>query len=327
MALLNVENLTMYYRTLRGDVKAVDGVSFSVEKGRSLGLAGESGCGKSSMAITLLRLLPTNGSIVGGEIEFNGRNIIDMSEEEFRKEVRWKGMSMIFQGAMNALNPVHRVGNQIVEAILTHEDIPKADAVRRAKELLDMVGINPSRFDNYPHEFSGGMKQRAVIAMALACHPELIIADEPTTALDVMVQAQVLKAMEDLRRDLGLSMILISHDLAVIAQTCDKVAIMYAGKIVEYGDAVDVYGNAVHPYTRGLLAAFPDISAEKSPVQSVPGFPPNLVDPPSGCRFHPRCALADEECRNVEPVLEHKAGCEHVAACHKIPAAVGVKAQ
>ncbi|MEW5865877.1 MAG: ABC transporter ATP-binding protein [Bacillota bacterium] len=317
MALLEVRDLKMYYRTLRGHVKAVDSVSFEIEKGKALGIAGESGCGKSSMAITVLRLLPGNGSILGGSIRMNGLDLLDMSEEAFRKSIRWKRISMVFQGAMNALNPVHRIGEQIVEAITTHENVSRSEAVRRARELLDMVGISPKRFGEYPHEFSGGMKQRVVIAMALACHPDLIIADEPTTALDVMVQAQVLKAMEDLRKKLDLSMMLITHDLAVIAQTCDAVAIMYAGKIVEYGDVVDVYESPAHPYAMGLVKAFPNIGAERSPVRSVPGFPPNLLSPPEGCRFHPRCPLSDEECKQEEPQLRDIGGVGHKVACHK----------
>lgn len=224
---------------------------------------------------------------------------------------------MVFQGAMNALNPVHRVGEQIAEAILTHEDVTHDAAVARARDLLDMVGINPKRYSEYPHEFSGGMKQRVVIAMALACHPDIIIADEPTTALDVMVQAQVLTAMENLRKKLGLSMILITHDLAVIAQTCDKVAIMYGGKIVEYGSSTDVYTKPRHPYTIGLVQAFPDISAERSSVKSVPGAPPNLISPPSGCRFHPRCPLADDQCCQEEPPLVISSRGGQKVACHK----------
>lgn len=317
MALLEVNNLKMYYSVRRGDVKAVDGVSFEIEKGESMGLAGESGCGKSSMATTLLRLLPNNGRIVDGSIKFNGQEILTMPEEQFRKEYRWQKMSIIFQGAMNALNPVLRIGDQIAEAIITHENVSSAEAKTRAGDLLEMVGINSDRYRNYPHEFSGGMKQRAVIAMALACNPDLIIADEPTTALDVMVQAQVLEAIQDLRKKMGLSMMLISHDLSVIAQTCDKVAIMYAGRIVEYGPSKMVYNAPMHPYAYGLLSSFPDITAPKSPVQSIPGSPPNLLEPPTGCRFNPRCPLADEKCRTVEPELEHLGGNGHLVACHK----------
>ncbi len=320
MALLEVRDLKMYYRTLRGHVRAVDSVSFEIERGKALGIAGESGCGKSSMASAILRLLPSNGAYHGGSVVMDGQDLLRMPEEQFRKEIRWKRISMVFQGAMNALNPVHRIGEQIVEAILNHEDVSRPEAVERAKDLLELVGINPHRFSEYPHEFSGGMKQRAVIAMALACHPDLIIADEPTTALDVMVQAQILKALGELRERLGLSMMLITHDLSVIAQTCDSVAIMYAGKIVEYGSVMDVYTNPLHPYALGLLGSFPNIKAERSEVRSLPGYPPNLLAPPSGCRFHPRCPLADERCRHEEPLMENVGDNGHMVACHKTDA-------
>lgn len=318
MALLEVRDLKMYYKTLRGHVKAVDSVSFDIERGKALGIAGESGCGKTSMAVTVLRLLPSNGKIHGGSIKLDGVDIVKMDDEGFRKAVRWKKISMVFQGAMNALNPVHRVGDQIVEAILAHEDVSHAEAVTRAEDLLDMVGINPKRFKEYPHEFSGGMKQRVVIAMALACNPDVIIADEPTTALDVMVQSQVLKAMEDLRKRLDLSMMLITHDLSVIAQTCDNIAIMYAGKIVEYGSVIDVYDNPTHPYGMGLVKSFPNIKAERTRVRSLPGFPPNLLAPPEGCRFHPRCPLADDICMKEEPELIEIGSNSHKVACHKV---------
>ncbi|NLA59086.1 MAG: ABC transporter ATP-binding protein [Firmicutes bacterium] len=318
MALLEVRDLKMYYRTLRGHVRAVDSVSFEIERGKALGIAGESGCGKSSMASAILRLLPSNGAYHGGSVIMDGQDLLRMPEEQFRKEIRWKRISMVFQGAMNALNPVHRVGEQIVEAILSHEDVSRTEAVARAKELLELVGINPDRFSEYPHEFSGGMKQRSVIAMALACHPDLIIADEPTTALDVMVQAQILKALGELRERLGLSMMLITHDLSVIAQTCDSVAIMYAGKVVEYGSVMDVYTNPMHPYALGLLGSFPNIKAERSEVRSLPGYPPNLLAPPPGCRFHPRCPLADEQCRREEPQIQNVDESGHMVACHKI---------
>ena len=317
MALLEVKDLKMYYRTLRGHVRAVDSVSFEIERGKALGIAGESGCGKSSMASALLRLLPSNGAYHGGSVFMGGQDILKMPEEQFRKDIRWKRISMVFQGAMNALNPVHRVGEQIVEAMLSHEDMSRKDAVKRAKDLLELVGINPQRYSEYPHEFSGGMKQRSIIAMSLACHPDLIIADEPTTALDVMVQAQILKAMGDLRERLGLSMMLITHDLSVIAQTCDSVAIMYAGKIAEYGSVMDVYTNPAHPYSLGLLGSFPNIKAERSEVRSLPGFPPNLIAPPSGCRFHPRCPLADDMCMQVEPLVRAVGNKGRMVACHK----------
>jgi len=318
VAELAVQNLKMYYRTRKGQVRAVDGVSFTLEPGRALGIVGESGCGKSSLGLTLLRLLPPNAEVVGGSIRLGGQELLNMDDETFRKDVRWTKIAMVFQGAMNALNPVLTVGSQIAEAILAHEKVSKEEAERRAKGLLEMVGINPARYNHYPHEFSGGMKQRAVIAMALACNPQVIIADEPTTALDVMVQAQVLKAIAELRERLNLSMILVSHDLSVIAQTCDDVAVMYAGKIVEYGPVEEVFVRPLHPYTQGLLQAFPDIAAERAPIVSIPGTPPNLADPPSGCRFNPRCPLATEECRRLEPELAEKGAARHRVACHMV---------
>lgn len=318
MGRLVVENLKMHYHTRKGDVRAVDDISFTLEPGRALGVVGESGCGKSSLGLTLLRLLPTNGRIVGGSVRLGSEDLMAMDDETFRKAVRWTKLSMVFQGAMNALNPVLTVGSQIAEAILAHERVTKEEAEARARELLEMVGINPARAKHYPHQFSGGMKQRAVIAMALACNPQVVIADEPTTALDVMVQAQVLKAMAELRHRMQLSMILVSHDLSVVAQTCDDVAVMYAGKIVEYGPIEKVFVNPLHPYTQGLTQAFPDIDADKAPIVSIPGTPPNLISPPKGCRFHPRCPLADENCAVVEPTLEEKGAAGHRVACLKV---------
>ncbi|HEY8418785.1 MAG TPA: ABC transporter ATP-binding protein [Limnochordales bacterium] len=318
MAELAVQNLTMHYRTRKGPVRAVDGVSFTLAPGKALGIVGESGCGKSSLGVTLLRLLPPNAQVVGGSVRLGGVELLTMDEETFRKEVRWTRIAMVFQGAMNALNPVLTVGQQISEAILAHERVSRDVAVQRAKDLLALVGINPARWGQYPHQFSGGMKQRAVIAMALACNPEVIIADEPTTALDVMVQAQVLQAIADLRRRLGLSLILVSHDLSVVAQTCDEVAVMYAGKIVEYGPVEEVFLHPKHPYTQGLLQAFPDIDADRAPIVSIPGAPPNLLNPPGGCRFHPRCPLATDACRTYEPELVAKGAVAHRVACHQV---------
>ncbi|MCD6509512.1 MAG: ABC transporter ATP-binding protein [Thermoprotei archaeon] len=317
MPLLSVESLRMYYQVGRGFVKAVDGVSFNLGKGETLGIAGESGCGKSSLALTLLRILPSNARIIDGSVLLEERDILKMNEETLRKEIRWKRISIVFQGAMNALNPVFRVGDQIAEAILLHEDVTKEEAHRRARELLKLVGIPPSRADNYPHEFSGGMKQRVMIAMALACNPDIVIADEPTTALDVIVQAQILKLLKDLRAKLNLSLILITHDLSIISEICDKVAIMYAGKIMEYGSAYDIFKNPLHPYTQGLIAAIPSIRGPKKKLRSIPGTPPDLLNPPSGCPFHPRCPYADEICRQEPPPLV-RLGRDRYVVCHKI---------
>ena len=313
--LLEVRGLKTYFYTKRGVVKAVDDVSISVERGEALGLAGESGCGKSTLALSIMRLVPPPGKIVDGEIIFDGKNLLELSEEELRK-VRWKEISIVFQGAMNALNPVLTVGKQIVEAIQEHEPgVSNEEAWNRAKKLLELVNIDPSRVKDYPHEFSGGMKQRVMIAMALACNPKLLIADEPTTALDVIVQAQVMKVLEELKHRLNLSFILITHDLSMIADFCDRVAIMYAGKIVEFGDIYPLYEEPLHPYTQGLIKAFPNISSKSMELISLPGAPPNLINPPPGCRFHPRCPKAMDICRKEEPTpVEVEKG--RTVACH-----------
>ncbi len=315
MPVLDVEGLRTYYTTLRGDVKAVDGISFNVEKGEALGIAGESGCGKTTLALSLLRLLPSGGKIVAGTVVFDGTSLGSLTDEGIRK-IRWKGISLVFQGAMNALNPVFKIGDQIVEAIKTHEPATSnREAWKRAGDLLELVGIERGRATNYPHEFSGGMKQRALIAMALALNPQMLIADEPGTALDVIVQAQVLKLMRELKEKLDLGMILISHDLSILAETSDKLAIMYAGKFVEYGDVKEVFREPLHPYTQGLLGAFPRIQGARQKLLSVPGSPPDLLNPPTGCRFHPRCPYAMDICRQEEPLLKKAGSGEHDVAC------------
>jgi len=312
--LLEVKNLKMYYEVIRGHVKAVDDVSISLRKGETLGLAGESGCGKTSLALCILKLLPSNAKILGGKIIFENRDLLKVPEEEFRKQFRWKKISVIFQGAMNALHPTMTIGDQIVEAIRVHEPVSEEEALDRAGKLLDLVGVGKEKLDRYPHELSGGMKQRSMIAMALACNPDLIIADEPTTALDVIIQAQVLKVIKALQKQLNLSMILITHDLSVIAEVCDKVAIMYAGKVMEYGDVTSVFKKPLHPYTQKLLYSFPSILGEKIELASIHGFPPDLLNPPPGCRFHPRCPYAMEICRKKEPPIISKQGV--TVACH-----------
>jgi len=318
MPILDVQDLKTFYSTQSGFVRAVDGVSLQVEKGEALGLAGESGCGKTTVALSILRILPSGGKIMGGKILFKDNDIAKFNEKQMRK-VRWKGMSIVFQGAMNALNPVFRLGDQISEAILTHEGkVSKSEAMERTKRLLELVGLEPKRAKDYPHELSGGMRQRGLIAMALACNPELLIADEPGTALDVIVQAQVLSLMEELKRKLSLAMVLITHDLSIIADTCEKVAIMYAGKIVEHGDVADIFKKPLHPYTQGLIEAFPSIKAAKKRISSIPGLPPDLLNPPSGCRFHPRCSYAVDVCRAEDPELLKVSGGSHFAACHLV---------
>ncbi len=417
--MLDVRNLKTYFRILKGSVKAVDGVTFTLDRGETMGLVGESGCGKTTTAFAITRLLPSNGDIVGGEIRFNdvviGRADLatevneilkqgdwqrqvqkalarsqarleamqaldeeedveaevmdteDVREREARvlgllmeamatateedgeslrlrlqrlvdKEIRswsgrrrkkrmereiedrmtnirWDEISMIFQGAMNAFNPVYKVGDQIMEALLTHEDISKEDARKRVAELFDLVGLDEARIEGYPHEFSGGMRQRAIIAMSLALTPQLIIADEPTTALDVIMQDRILAEIRDIQRRMGMAMMIITHDISVVAEVAEKIAIMYAGKLVEIGGIEEVFGRPANPYTIGLMAAFPSIKGERERLQAIPGSPPDLANPPSGCRFHPRCRYAKDICKVEEPdLLEVREN--HLAACH-----------
>jgi len=313
MPLLDVKNLKAYFFVEAGAVKAVDNVTFDVERGETVGLAGESGCGKSTTAYAILNLLPYPGRIVSGQVILDGEDLTQKTPEEMRK-IRWKEISMIFQGAMNALNPVLRVGDQIVEALMLHEDISREEAWRRMEDILEVVGVDPTRADNYPHEFSGGMKQRVMIAMALVTEPKLVIADEPTTALDVTVEAQVLKLLKSLQKKFHLSVILITHDLATIAEACDRVAIMYAGKIVEFADVVTIFKERLHPYTEGLIRSVPSLLGTEHLV-SIPGAPPGLIEPPSGCRFHPRCPIATEICAREEPPLREIKK-KHYIACH-----------
>jgi len=315
MTILEVQNLKTYYSTLKGDVKAVDDVRLQMEKGEALGLVGESGCGKTTLALAIMRLLPYNGRIVGGKIMLNGVDIIGLDEKTFDKDYRWKKMSYVFQGAMNALNPVFKVGDQIAEAITIHEDVEKQEAMDRARELFRLVGIDPDRVTSYPHELSGGMKQRAMIAMALACNPDFIIADEPTTALDVIVQAQTLEVMNELQKKLGLTTMIITHDLSVVAQTCSTCAIMYAGNLVEYADIYTIFSDPAHPYTKALIGAFPSIKEDRRELISINGVPPNLLNPPTGCRFNPRCPYRMDICPKEKPEYL-KLGEGHSAACH-----------
>ncbi len=311
--LLEVRNLTTQYFTDNGVVKAVDDVSFALEKGEAMGIVGESGCGKSTLGHSLMRLVPKPGRIVKGEILLEGTNIMGFPEDKMRKEVRWKRVSMVFQNALNALNPVKTVGDQITDAILSHEEATKQAAWEKAAWLMEAVGVNPSRLKNYPHEFSGGMKQRVVIAMALGLDPDVLIADEPTTALDVIVQAQILNLLKRLRKEMGLQILLITHDLSLVAEVADKVAVMYAGRVVEIGPADQIYGNPSHPYTQALMKSVPRIGGSKE-LYSISGTPPNLITPPSGCMFHPRCPYVMDVCRKEDPGYR-KVGPMHYAAC------------
>ena len=315
-AVLEVKDLKMYYSTKQGMVKAADGISFTVNQGESMGLVGESGCGKTSVSMSIMRLLAENAKIVGGQILFKGQDIVKLKEEEMNK-IRWAGIAMIFQAAMNSLNPVYRVGDQIIEAILAHEpDVTFEEARKRVAELYKLVGLDPKRMDNYPHEYSGGMKQRAVIAMSLACNPDLIIADEPTTALDVIVQDMILKELSKIQKKLNMSMIYISHDIAVIAEVAEKIAIMYSGKIVELSDAVTIFKKPAHPYTVGLMSSFPSIHGEKKKLVTIPGEPPNLLNAPDHCRFAPRCPFATKECWEKTPPYEEIEPNHYVACFH-----------
>jgi peptide/nickel transport system ATP-binding protein len=411
MAMLEVNNLKTYFKILKGTVYAVDGVTFRLDRGETMGLVGESGCGKTTTAFAITKLLPSNGQIVGGEIMFDGSligradfptelsevlkeplwlsetkalvqrkldrlsrsqeesSIVEtrmhleqeqacvedvssilsdesLSEEEVKGEleavvhdelsgffakrrrrrfdreveekmmdIRWSKISMIFQGAMNAFNPVYRVGDQIVEALLKHEDMTKDEAKERVLELFDMVGLERSRVGGYPHEFSGGMRQRAIIAMALACNPQLIIADEPTTALDVIMQDRILGEIRDLQRELQIAMMIITHDISVVAEVAETIGIMYAGKLFEFGDIVSIFEKSANPYTIGLTGAFPSIKGERKKLMSIPGSPPDLSEPPHGCRFHPRCKFAQEICRKEEPTTVEVAE-NHWSLCH-----------
>jgi len=314
--LLVVENLRTHFSLESGTVRAVDGVSFSLDYGEALGIAGESGCGKTTTALSLVRILPTNATIVEGSIRLMGIDLVPKSENALRR-YRWREVSIVFQGAMNALNPVRRVRDQIAEPIEERLGQSSKVARGRAGDLLELVGIPRARGRAYPHELSGGMRQRAMIAMALACDPAIVIGDEPTTALDVMVQAQILQLLEELRRKLGLALILITHDLSVIAETCDRVLVMYAGRVAEEGPVEEVFRRPRHPYTQRLLAAFPNIAADRRTLAVIPGSPPDLRDPPPGCRFAPRCFAAMAICSEVVPPETTFGGVR--VACHLYP--------
>jgi len=316
MALLEVENLSIGYQTRKGYLHAVDDVSFTLEEGKSLGFVGESGCGKTTLGMGLMRLLPPNGVIRKGRILFDGEDLLEKTEEEMR-EIRWQKIAMIFQAAMNALNPVKRVHEQIIEAIVTHDpSIGRQEAYAKVESLYQLVGIPGDRMKDYPHQYSGGMKQRAIIAMALACHPKLIIADEPTTALDVIVQHQILQETKKLQEALGISIIFISHDIAIVAEVCHDIGIMYGGQLVEYGARSEVFDSPVHPYTMALLASYPRLTGEKRHLIPIPGETPDLISPPSGCRFCERCQGADGTCRTGDPVWIDISP-RHRALCHQ----------
>ncbi len=318
--LLEVRNLQTYFATEEGEFRAVDGVSFALEAGRTLAVVGESGCGKSVTSLSIMGLVPQPpGRIAGGEILFQGTDLLRLSEAELR-EIRGNKISMIFQEPMTSLNPAFTIGDQIVEGIMRHRRVGRAEARERAIEMLRRVRI-PSpekRIDDYPHRLSGGMRQRAMIAMALACEPKLLIADEPTTALDVTIQAQILDLMRALREETGTSIILITHDLGVVAELADDVVVMYAGRIVERAAVRDLFAAPQHPYTIGLLGSIPKLHLEQERLSVIEGQVPNPLQPVTGCRFHPRCPFADDQCRRADPALAEIAP-GHQAACWKAP--------
>lgn len=310
---LDVKNLHVHYVTDDATAKAVNGIDFQVKEGEALGLVGETGAGKTTTALSIMQLIPDPpGIIVDGEINFEGKNVIYNTDKE-NQAMRGNGVAMIFQDPMTALNPVMTVGEQLSEVVRTHEKVSKAEAKQRVIDLLETVGVKSDRYDNYPHEFSGGQKQRVVIAMSLLCNPRLLIADEPTTALDVTIQAQVLDIINNLREKYNMAMILITHDLGVVAETCDNVAIMYAGQIVESGTVRDVYLNPKHPYTKGLFDSIPKLDDEATELIPIEGAISNAADLPTGCHFHPRCRYCQEICRQQQPPQQ---GDAHKFMCH-----------
>jgi len=309
--ILEVQNLQTSFFTESGEVRAVDGISFDLYKGKTVGIVGESGCGKSVTSLSIMRLIPSPpGKIVGGKILYAGKNLLDLSIGQMRK-IRGNEISMIFQEPMTSLNPVFTIGNQLMEAILLHQDLSKSGARDKAVEMLKLVGI-PSpekRIQDYPHQLSGGMRQRVMIAMALSCNPQILVADEPTTALDVTIQAQILELLRELQEKVGMAIMLITHDLGVVAETAHEVVVMYAGKVVERATAEEIFKNPKHPYTQGLLNSIPVLSKDptgkikKTRLEPIPGIVPNLFDLPKGCRFQERCKYVEDRCRGVEPEL------------------------
>ncbi len=314
--LLAIKDLTIYYITEEGTIRAVNNVSLEIERGKTLGLVGETGAGKTTIALGIMGLIPNPpGKVIGGAIELNGENLIG-KRDPFMRRVRGNKISMIFQDPMTALNPIDTVGEQIAEVILLHEKVSQAEARIKAIQVLERVGISGERYDEYPHQFSGGMKQRVVIAIALACNPELLIADEPTTALDVTIQAQMLAMMNRLKHELHTSMIMITHDLGIVAEMCDQIAVIYAGEIVESGNLVHIFDEARHPYTKGLFNSLPSVAAaaNRNRLAPIPGLMPDPTNLPTGCRFSPRCPLSEEQCDHMGQDLNeistgHKVRC------------------
>ncbi len=312
--ILKIENLSVDYVTGETLVRAVDRVSLDVKPGEIVGLAGESGCGKTTLAKAILRILPPPAIITGGKIEYRGKNILEINEGELRK-LRWQKISIVFQSAMNALNPVIRIGEQITDVILAHKSVSPDEAYDRASQLLEMVGIHPIHLNSYSHQLSGGMRQRVCIALALALEPDIVIMDEPTTALDVIVEREILNQIKDLQARLGFSVIYITHDLARLLQFSHRLAILYAAHIAEIAPAQELQENPLHPYTQKLMRAMPSLVPSEVKPETIPGTPPSLASPPPGCRFHPRCDRAIEICQREKPPLVEKAT-NHLVACH-----------
>ena len=312
--LLDVRDLRVEYLSDRGPVCAVDGVSMAIERGEVFGLAGESGSGKSTIAHAIMRVLHPPAVITGGQILFRDRDVLEMDDAELER-FRWRDVSMVFQSAMNALNPVMTIGDQIVDAIQAHERASAREARERAADLLDVVGIERRRIDAYPHQLSGGMRQRATIAIALALNPPLMIMDEPTTALDVVVQKEIMQQIEELKERLGFSILFITHDLSLLVEFSTRIGIMYAGQIVELAAASELFNNPLHPYTRGLMNSFPSLTGDKKALTGIPGSPPDMANPPSGCRFNPRCPRVMPVCPQVVPRLREVTP-GHFVACH-----------
>lgn len=310
---IDIQDLAVKFTTMDGVVHAVNGVDLKIEKGKTLGLVGETGAGKTTTALSVLRLIPNPpGEVTGGSIVLEGKNVFEYTEKEM-ESIRGKQVSMIFQDPMTSLNPVMTVGDQIAEVIQLHEKVDTKGAMEKAREMLEMVGIPGNRAGEYPHQFSGGMKQRVIIAMALVCNPHLLIADEPTTALDVTIQAQVLDLMQKLREKYGTSMLMITHDLGIVAEVCDEVSIMYAGRIVEHGTLEDIFNHTGHPYTEGLFGSLPNIEKRTEELKPIPGLMPDPTNLPGGCPFHPRCVYCQEICKSRVPAQTALSGTHTVS--------------